>query len=345
VEPHQLKKIVWDCALKLGFSAVGVSRVHSIQADAMSEWLARGYQGAMSYMGRNLEKRLDPRVVFPETRSVVSVALNYFHPVEMLYRDSGQGVVSRYARGIDYHLVMGQKLARLLSELNSLAPMTVGKAYVDTGPVMEKYWAVNSGIGWLGKHTNVISRRYGSWFFLGEILLNLEIEPDVPGKDFCGSCTRCIDACPTHAIVEPYLVDASKCISYSTIELKEDVPDDLLNPTENLVFGCDICQDVCPWNRKAPQSVVAEFVDPGRDYRLRTLSRLSREQFNQGFRSSPIKRAKWRGLLRNVAVAMGNSGCKDAIPDLERLLQSEDPVIRRHAAWALKKISDQELVR
>jgi epoxyqueuosine reductase len=338
VEPDQLKAFIQNCALKLGFSAVGISRVRPIPPEAMTGWLDRNYHGQMSYMERNLEKRLDPRKIFPDVRSIVSVSLNYLYPIEMPYSDSDQGVISRYARGTDYHLVLEERLAQLLRDLTVVEPETVGKVYVDTGPVMDKYWAVESGLGWMGKHTNVLSRSNGSWFFLGEILLSLDLEPDAPEKDFCGSCTRCLDACPTKAIVEPYVLDARKCLSYSTIELKEDVPCDLRGPTGNLVFGCDFCQDVCPWNRRAPDSREGEFMDPGRDYTLRGLARLSTEQFNHSFRHSSVKRTKWRGLMRNVAVAMGNSRSEDMIPELTELLRCEDSMVRRHAGWALQKI-------
>ena len=339
MEQDRLKAFIQNCALELGFSAVGISRVHSISPEAMTDWLGRNYHGQMSYMARNLEKRLDPSKVFPDARSIVSVALNYLHPVDTPYSDSEQGVLSKYARGTDYHFVLERKLSQLLEKLAVVEPETAGRVYVDTGPVMDKYWAVESGLGWLGKHTNVLSRSNGSWFFIGEILLNRDLEADLPEGDFCGSCTRCIDACPTNAIVEPYLLDARKCISYLTIELKEDIPCELRGPTGNLVFGCDICQDVCPWNRRAPDSREREFLDPGRDYALKQLAQLSLERFNQSFRRSPVKRAKWRGFLRNVAVAMGNSCSEKMIPELAELLRCEDSMVRRHAAWALQKIA------
>jgi epoxyqueuosine reductase len=305
----------------------------------MTEWLSKGYHGEMSYLARNLEKRLDPGQILPEAKSIVSVALNYLYPENASINEPDQGVISRYARGTDYHFVMERKLKRLLEQLEVVAPETAGKVYVDTGPVMDKYWAVESGLGWLGKHTNVLSRTEGSWFFIGEIILTCDLEPDVPVRDYCGSCTRCIDECPTNAIVEPYVLDARKCISYSTIELKKDIPEELRIPTGKLVFGCDICQDVCPWNRKAPDSTAEEFMDRGLDYSLRELVRLTPEQFSESFRKSPVKRAKWRGLMRNVAVAIGNSGCDQMIPDLTVLLESEDPMVQRHAEWAWQQLS------
>lgn len=338
MEPNRLKAFIKDCALELGFNAVGFARVSSIPRELMTEWLDRNFQGEMSYMARNLEKRLDPREILPNAKSILSVALNYCHPVCLPYADRSQGVISRYARGTDYHLVLEKKLTEVLKRLVSVEPEIEGRIYVDTGPVMDKYWAVESGVGWLGKHTNVLSRSEGSWFFLGEILLTCDLEPDEPAQDFCGSCTRCIDACPTNAIVEPYLLDARRCISYSTIELKEDIPSELRRPTGNLIFGCDICQEVCPWNREALDSAVDEFMDRGRDYRLRELARLTPEQFNHLFRRNSLKRTKWRGLMRNVAVAMGNSGRDEMIPELLLLLRSEDSMVRRHAAWALQEL-------
>jgi len=341
VDSTCLKGYIKARALELGFDAVGISHVHSISPEMITLWLDQNYHGRMSYMERNLEERLDPVRVLPNAQSIVSVALNYLHPVEMPYSDPQQGVVSRYARGTDYHFLIKARLTKLLEELEALEPGTEGKVYVDTGPVMDKYWAVASGLGWLGKHTNVLSRQ-GSWFFLGEVLLNRKLEPDPPQGDFCGSCTRCIDACPTGAIVEPYLLDARKCLSYSTIELKEDIPSDLRFATGNLIFGCDICQEVCPWNRKAVYSHTQEFRGPGHDFALRDLARLSPRQFADLFRRSPLKRAKWRGLMRNVAVAMGNSGSPEIIPELRHLLSCEDAMVRRHADWALSRIREIE---
>jgi epoxyqueuosine reductase len=338
LENNGLKAFIKEFAMELGFNAIGFSSVHPIPRELMTEWLDRNFQGEMSYLARNLEKRLDPRKVLPNAKSILSVALNYYHPGVLPYAERTRGVISRYARGTDYHFVLEKKLNELLRRLISLEPEVEGRLYVDTGPVMEKYWAVESGVGWLGKHTNVLSRSEGSWFFLGEILLTCELEPDEPARDYCGSCTRCIDACPTNAIIEPYLLDARRCISYSTIELKGDIPFGLRRPTGNLIFGCDICQEVCPWNRKAPESGVDDFLEQEGDYWLRELARLTPEQFNRSFRRNPLKRTKWRGLMRNVAVAMGNSGCDEMIPALLVLLQSEDSMIRRHAAWALQEL-------
>ena len=328
----------------LGFDSVGIAPASANPGDYLQFWLAQQYHGEMAYLERNSEKRMDSTKVLDGVRSIVSLSLNYFHPHELPYQQPQLGVISRYASGDDYHDVLQERLSRLLDYIVQLVPEVEAKVYVDTGPVMDKHWAVRSGIGWLGKHTNVLSQGSGSWFFLGEILLNLELEYDAPGEDCCGSCTLCIEACPTHAIVEPYVLDGRRCISYLTIELSEDIPEEFRGPMSNLIFGCDICQDVCPWNGEVPQSTVQEF-EPRECNQvpdLRELARLSPEDFRKQYRGSPIKRSKWRGFIRNVAVAMGNSGDPEMVPDLEYLLDSEDSMIRRHALWALKKIGTTE---
>ncbi len=328
-------------AASCGFNAVGIGDAEPIAPDRLVTWLSRGYQGRMEYMERNSPRRLDPSEVLEDVRSVVSLALDYADPDWVpAYDDAGQAVVSRYALGRDYHRVLEAKLKRFMTGLAEFEPEVQGRWYVDTGPVLEKVWGARAGIGWMGKHTNLISRRRGSWFFLAEVFLNLELEPDAPIGDFCGSCSRCIDACPTQAIVEPYVLDASRCISYLTIELRDDIPVELRPAMGNLVFGCDICQDVCPWNEKTGTAgTTPEFRDGGRDYSLESLSRLTPEEFARIFQGSAVKRTKWRGFLRNVAVAMGNSGRREFIPHLRRLLDCGDEVVSRHAAWALERLN------
>ena len=328
----------------LGFDGVGIAPASANPGDYLQIWLARQYQGEMSYLKRNSEKRIDSTKVLDGVRSIISLSLNYFHPHELPYQQPQFGVISRYASGDDYHDVLQERLGRLLDYIVQLAPEVEAKIYADTGPVMDKHWAVRSGIGWLGKHTNVLSQGSGSWFFLGEILLSLELEYDAPGEDCCGSCTLCIEACPTNAIVEPYVLDGRRCISYLTIELREDIPEEFRGPMGNLIFGCDICQDVCPWNGEVPHSTVQEFEprECNQAPDLRKLARLTPEEFRKQYRGSPIKRAKWRGFIRNVAVAMGNSGDPEMVPELEYLLDSEDSMICRHAVWALKKIGTPE---
>ena len=330
----------------LGFGAVGIAPAGVVPEDRLLTWLQRGYQGRMDYMARGVEKRLDPDKVLPGVRSVVCVLLDYYHDYDLPYDRPDLGVISRYASGDEYHQLMQQKLRELLSSIRRLRPEVDAKLYVDTGPVLDKYWAAQSGLGWLGKHTNLLERDRGSWFFLGEILMDVELEYDRPTLDFCGSCTRCIDACPTDAIVEPYVLDSRRCISYLTIELRDDIPTEFRDSMGNLVFGCDICQDVCPWNRSAAESGVPEFKprEPNRQPELRQLAQITPEEFSERFRNSPVKRAKWRGLMRNVAVAIGNSGDPSLIPELKDLLASEDALVRRHAAWALAQIATPEAV-
>ncbi len=336
-----LTRRIKEWARQLGFDAVGIAPAAALPGDHLRIWLQRQYHGQMVYMERNVEKRLDPKLVLAGARSVVSLALNYYHPYPLPYQRPDCGVVSRYASGDDYHEILKERLDRLLERVQGEAPGTRGKTYVDTGPVLDKYWAARSGVGWLGKNGNVLTkRRTGSWFFLGEMLLDVELEYDRPHLDHCGSCTRCVQACPTDAIVQPYVVDSRRCISYLTIELKEDIPEEFRPDLGNLIYGCDICQDVCPWNRKLEESRVEEFRprEPLLAPRLRELARMTVEEFRATFQGSAVKRAKWRGFMRNVAVALGNSRDPDAVPELEALMAADAPVVRRHAAWALGRI-------
>lgn len=344
MERSELTRQIKTRAESLGFEAVGVAPVSVIPEERLRTWLQRQYQGRMAYLERNTEKRLDPQKVLPGARSVVSLALNYFHPYPLPYSDRSRGVISRYASGEDYHAVLEEKLQQVAGFVRELEPEAKSRIYVDTGPVLDKYWAARAGLGWMGKHTNLLSRTLGSWFFLGEILLNLELEYDEPSFDYCGSCTRCIEACPTQAIVEPYVLDSRRCISYLTIELREDIPEEFRESMGNLVFGCDICQDVCPWNRKAPPSRVEEFQpgDSNRAPELRALAQMSVEEFRERFRGSPIRRTQWRGLMRNVAVAMGNAKDPEMVAELRSLLNAHDPMVRRHAAWALGRMGTPE---
>ena len=338
-------------ARELGFAAVGVTPATVVGNGLLERWLQQDYHGAMNYMARDPGKRTDPSRVLKGVRSIVSLAMSYYHRYPLPYQDRRRAVISRYASGEDYHHVMYPRLRTLLAWIEQQVPGTRGRCYVDTGPVLDKHWASQAGLGWLGKHTNVIAKRkLGSWFFIGELLLDLELEYDSPGSDHCGSCTLCLEVCPTEAIVEPYVVDSRRCISYLTIELRDDIPEELRPDMGNLVFGCDICQDVCPWNRKAEESPHAEFeARPWlRNPELGELSKIRREDFARRFRGSPVKRPKWNGLMRNLAVAMGNSGSPRMIPDLKRLLHEEDAMVRRHAAWALARIGGstcQEMLR
>jgi epoxyqueuosine reductase len=266
----------------------------------------------MDWMARNIEKRVDPQELVPGAKSVISVIENYYcqhAPPES--RDHGK--ISRYAWGDDYHDVMRTRLNELLSWLDRTLGGVSGRGFVDSAPIMDKAWAARAGLGWLGKHTNLIHKRIGSWFFIGELIVDAEIEPDMPVPDLCGSCTRCIDACPTGAITGPYVVDARRCISYLTIEHREDdVPEELAALTENWIFGCDVCQDVCPWNKFARESDRASYMPrPGtRETLLSDWAELSEEAFSERFRASPVKRAKHAGFQRNVRRAGANAGIR-----------------------------------
>jgi epoxyqueuosine reductase len=290
-------------AIELGFSKVGVARAEILKEDGghLQEWLNRGYHASMAWMQKNAEKRIDVSKVLPEAKSVVCVVLNYYSDTE--HSDApGTGKISRYAWGDDYHLVLTNRLEILLNDIKSVQPGINGKVYVDTGPVMDKVWAARAGLGWQGKHTNLITKDFGSWVFLGEILLDVELEYDEPIMDACGTCTACIDACPTQAIVEPYVLDSNKCISYLTIEQRGPIPKNLSKDFEGWIYGCDICQDVCPWNR-FQQTTNEKVFEPrtwNRVPELQEIENLTKEEFNDRFRKSPIKRTKREGLIRNV---------------------------------------------
>jgi epoxyqueuosine reductase len=309
---HILTTTIKAKALELGFSSVGVARAGSLEAEGarLHQWLSRGYHGSMEWMQKSFEKRVDPRQILPSARSVVSLALNYYTPAEHTKKPE-TGKISRYAWGDDYHIVMTSRIQQLVDCIVLERPEVKARFYVDTGPVLDKAWAVRAGIGWLGKHTNVITKEFGSWVFLGEIILDLELEYDEPMADFCGTCTACIEACPTDAIVEPYVLDSTKCISYLTIEHKGPIPDDLKPGFDNWIYGCDICQDVCPWNRfQLPTKETAFFPrSENAEPRLKELESISAEEFTRRFKKSPIKRTKREGMVRNAkAVQEGKSG-------------------------------------
>ncbi len=287
----------------MGFQACGISRVEFLsgEKDHLEHWLAQRMHGEMDYMARNAEKRLDPRLLFEGARSVVSVLLNYY-PSEK-QTDPEAPVLSKYAYGIDYHFVLKEKLQSLLQYIQSEVAPCAGRAFTDSAPVLDKVWAARAGLGWIGKNTNLISVEHGSFFFIGELILDLELEPDEKMvSNHCGNCTRCIDACPTQAIVASYVVDARKCISYQTIELKGELDESLKGQFNDRVFGCDICQDVCPWNLKSEPHHEPGF-DP--NPRLMQLTRrewhdMDESLFNELFRNSAVKRTKYAGLKRNL---------------------------------------------
>jgi epoxyqueuosine reductase len=294
-------------------------------------------------MERSPERREDAGRVVPGAKSVITCGLNYNTdlPYSTEAGDKRRGWIARYAWGDDYHAVMDDKLKALEEFISRGAEERVAsRRYVDTGPVLERVYGKYGGIGWTGKNTCLINQEIGSWIFLGEIITGLELEYDSPAPDRCGTCTRCIDACPTGAISEAYVLDSRLCISYLTIELKGGIPARLRDGIDNNIFGCDICQDVCPWNRKAEKTAEPGFqpreglYNPG----LRSFAGLGQDEFSARFRGSPIKRTKRKGLLRNVLIAMGNSGDKDLVPAVEEYLADEEPLVRAHAAWALWKL-------
>jgi epoxyqueuosine reductase len=294
-------------AAELGFSGMGIARAELLNEEKqhLHEWLARNYQASMQWLDRDAEKRIDVTKVLPNAKSVISVALNYYSTAQHS-NDSAFGKISRYAWGDDYHLVLTERLEKLLEFIKTEIPGVIGKIYVDTGPLMEKAWAARAGIGWLGKHTNIITRKFGSWVFLGEILIDAELEYDAPMLDYCGKCTACIDACPTQAIVQPYVLDANKCISYLTIEHRGNLPQEIVPDFQNWVYGCDICQDVCPWNRFQIGTEELAF-QPRKENvapKLTELAEMSQEEFSRRFRKSPMKRTKHSGLTRNAQAVL-----------------------------------------
>ena len=296
---HQLKAK----AIELGFTSVGVSKAAELtkESSRLEKWLKAGMHGEMKYMEGHFEKRLDPRKLVPGTKSVVSLLFNYHNP-DLPIGGEGTPRISQYAYGKDYHHVIKWKLKELLKFLRKEWGQVEGRVFVDSAPVLERAWAEKSGLGWVGKHSLLISKKRGSYFFLAEIMLDVELEEDTPVLDYCGDCTKCIDACPTDAIIKPYVVDGSKCISYFTIELKGAIPEPMVGKLGDWVFGCDICQEVCPWNRHSERHQEPEFSNHPE---LLEMSQddwldLTEEVFENTFKDSPIKRTGFKGIKRNV---------------------------------------------
>ena len=334
-------------AQRLGFALVGISPVQpSPREESFAQWLRKGLGGEMGYLKRTEELRRDPKKLVPWAVSVVSVGMNYYRPQPRPEgTDEPKGWISRYAWGGDYHYLIKERLESLLEKIREVYPEPIeGKAFVDSGPVLEREIAGAAGIGWIGKNTHLISPKRGSWFFLGELFLNVELAYDRPIKDRCGKCDLCLKACPTGAFVGPYVLDARRCISYLTIELKGAIPRHLRPLMGNHIFGCDICQEVCPYNVKAKPTGEEAFYPREGLYApdLIPLLSLSDEEFRRRFRGSPILRAKRRGFLRNVAVALGNLRVLEAVPALIQALQDQEPLVRRHVAWALGEIGTAE---
>jgi epoxyqueuosine reductase len=327
----------------IGFDLVGIAPAgEAATRAAYEDWVAAGRAGEMGYMARNPGRRVDPRQAWPSTASVVVVGLNYRSDDAASSDGCGgpRGRVACYAMGDDYHEVMAAGLRRLLERIQAWDGSISGRIYVDTGPLLERDLAARAGLGWFGKNTMLLNRRMGSYFFLGALLLDVELSADQPTSAHCGRCARCLEACPTGAFVAPYVLDARRCISYLTIELKGPIPRELRPMVGTWVFGCDVCQEVCPWNRRAPTTGERAFAPrPGWSApELLPLLRITPAEFAAQFRRSPVKRAKRRGLVRNVCVALGNLRDPSALTGLCDALGHDEALARGHAAWALGRL-------
>lgn len=349
-----MKAIVKRAAEDAGFDLAGIAPASdAAELQYFPEWIAAGHAGEMKYLEARDDRgdlnRSSLTRAAPWARSVVVCAINYNteNPYSTDVHDADCGWISRYAWSRDdYHEAVLRRLKRVEVALRQAVPAEqqpalTTRSYVDTGPIVERVFAKYAGVGWIGKNTCIINQKKGSWLFLGVILTSLELAPDMPSPDRCGTCTRCIEACPTDAIFAPYQLDSNKCISYLTIEKRGSIPEELRVGMGRHVFGCDICQDVCPWNRKAPVTTASEFeprpglVNPA----LAWLAEMSAEEFREVFRGSPIRRAKRFGLRRNAAIAMGNSGNKEFLPLLDQLVGDEDQSVRESANWAITRLS------
>jgi epoxyqueuosine reductase len=327
----------------LGFELAGIAPAAPADGfERLRDWLARGFAGEMEYMRRHAEARRHPASVLAEVRSVVMVGMSYAPDGPS---SPSSAKIARYARGADYHDVLRQRLKQLLAWVQGEVPGCGGRAVVDTAPLLERDFARRAGLGWFGKNTMLLNKRHGSYFFLGALLLDLELEPGPAHEtSHCGTCTACLDACPTRAFVAPGMLDSRRCLSYLTIELKGPVPDALRPEMTEWLFGCDVCQEVCPWNRKAP---------PGPEPLLRPrpdlialdpleVMRMSEEEFRRRFRGTALWRTRRRGLLRNAALILGNRGDPSALPALRRALDDPEPVVREAAQWAISRIAQMK---
>jgi len=339
VSAAKLKAQLITYARQIGFDSCRIAPCTTpAHATEFREWLRDGAHGEMNYMRRGEEKRCDPQKVLPGARSIVVLALNYFQG-HAAHRAAATGKIARYAWGDDYHDVIAAKLTKLGQFLSGFGGQQ--KSYVDTGPILERDHAAQAGIGWHGKNTMLIDEGRGTWFFLAEVLTTLELPPDQPVRDRCGTCERCIKACPTGAITAPHRLDARRCISYLTIELKGSIPLEFRPLIGDRIFGCDDCLEVCPWNRFAQISREAAFSarKSTTGMSLREYLDLTDSEFRQLFKNSPIKRIKRRGFLRNVCVALGNAGDVSDLPALERAEADPEPLIAEHAGWAIEQIT------
>lgn len=342
-----LTQAIKDEARRLGFTLVGVTLPQTPPHFATYEhWLEEGKHGHMAYLATEeaRARRADPRRILPECQSILVLGTPYAPPLPATEKPDGHGKVAAYAWGKDYHLVLPERMEKLVAFIEAQVGHPVpNRWYTDTGPLLERELAQQAGLGWIGKNSCLIHPRHGSTFFLSEILLGLALEPDPPfPTDHCGTCTRCLQACPTQCILPDHTLDARRCISYLTIELKEDIPEEMRPLLGEWVFGCDICQSVCPWNRFASPPD-PEFA-PRPEIPLPILTEelaLTPEAFNQKFKQSPVKRAKRRGYLRNVTVALGNRGDRQALSALRAALADPEPLVREHAAWAIQQIENR----
>ncbi len=343
------KRRVQSKAKALGFDHCQVSDGSQPGSRSHYEaWIEKGRHGKMAYLERNREKRCDPSLVVPNLKSVISLSTSYFQPSKRHPSTNStipRGVIARYARFRDYHDILAEKLKELTDELTrSVSFDSHSLWYVDTGPILERDMAQRAGIGFVGKHTNLISRRLGNWFFISEILTTIPLPVDSPEKNRCGTCQKCITACPTQAISKPFELDARRCISYLTIELKGSIPLELRPLIGNRIFGCDDCLAVCPWNRFAVEGRIMKphaLSDPT-DIDLEAWAQMDQSSFKERFRGTPFFRTKWRGLMRNISVALGNTGTSRNIPTLSRLASNEDAIVSEHATWAIEQIQDRQ---
>ena len=343
---------VKQAACDAGFELSGIAPVRDFpELELFAKWIEAGHAGEMKYLEARDDvgnlKRASLKTAVPWARSVIVCAINYntAMPYSTEINDPERGWISRYAWAQeDYHDVVLRRLRAVESQLKQAAGEIRTWCYVDTGPLVERVYAKYAGVGWMGKNTCILNQKMGSWLFLGVILTSLELTPDLPAPDRCGSCTRCIDACPTAALIAPYQLDSNRCIAYLTIEKRGPIGEELREGMGRHLYGCDICQDVCPWNRKAPATAAPEFqpreglFNPA----LEWLAEMSVDEFRQVFRGSPVKRAKLGGLKRNAVIAMGNSGDARFVPAIEKLLHSEDAVLAQTAQWALERLQHSD---
>lgn len=335
--PHKQRLALEALARELGFEAFGVAAVDvPLRREYFEQWIARGEHAGMSWLARNNDRRLHPETLLPEARSLICVGLNYYQP-----EPERLGRIAKYALGKDYHKVILKKLKALCLHMREHYG-SAQRPYVDTGPVLEKPIAAHAGLGWQGKSTILLNKTEGTWLFLGTIVTTLELPTDEPAKDYCGSCTRCADSCPTRAITGPYQLDARRCISYLTIEHKGSIPMEFRRAIGNRLFGCDECLDVCPWNKFARQTREAKFAPlPHPD--VRASFTLTEEQFNEQFAGTPIRRLGLSRWLRNACVVLGNTGTTEDLPLLKQAAAASDSLVAEHAQWAIAEIETRGL--